>query len=129
MSMMQKDVLAGSEESGYGSRISGFYCRVQDFARNISDVLPKDQSLNRIAQSEVNGWQLVVVSESEPIPAPFTPVFCATYRREPHKFFPDLGLFLRSLRAKCIVDMALSESYGSFSLTLLYVQAPSLSDA
>lgn len=125
--MMQQEQLHGSGESGYGVRLSGFYCKSQDFARRMKELMVPCSEAGAIAQSEVNGYLMFLRAESE-LPDNGTPVFIGTYRREAHRFFPDLPEFLRSLKAKSVVDMTLTESYGGFSLTLLYVPAPSLQE-
>lgn len=122
MPMMQTVRLEGSAESGYGVRLSGFHCPAFNAAKKLAELAFIGTRARLIRQCESNGQQTFLLCEDPPelINAPRK---LATFRREPDKFFLDLDLFLKSLKAAAIYDMALSESHGALALTLLYVTA------
>lgn len=121
--MMQDLQLSGSAESGFGVTLTGFHSSTQNFPKQLAErVLPSLYAC-RIAQAESAGFQMFLRAENRQGTYAGDQK-TASFRREPHKFFPDLPEFLRTCRVRSVDDMVLTESYGSYSLTLLYTEAP-----
>lgn len=117
--MMVGALTSGSADSGCGVVIAGFFCPTHEFPMKLAELMKDFNDPNlRIAQCESNGY-ITFLASQKGIPSPVKTT-AATLRREPSKLFSDLGLFLKKLRACYIDQMALSESYGNITLTILY---------
>ena len=115
--MMGGVLTSGISDSGYGATIGGFYGSGIDFIRNLQNLKSKMPEIDRIVQYEENGFIAMLAAFGYPSKAPLS---MASFRREPHKFFNDLSQFLRSTKARTIVDLQLTGSLGSMCLTILY---------
>lgn len=124
--MMAGIRLEGAADSGYGVRLVGFHVQMPDFPSRL-DALSKSTSVFECAQAENNGWITFLAQEWRPVEETENfdgPKKIAVFRREPHRFFLDLGEFLKKTRA-CFVDqILLSDSLGSVTLTMVYRQIP-----
>lgn len=120
MTMMQTATTEGLADSGLGVRIWGFYSQNHEVSKKLSEI-PKDFYTSRIVQAESNGYLGLVAIENTCVATGRTEL--AIFRREPHKFFADLGDWLLKLKCAYVADLFLSESYGSLTLTLLYIPA------
>ena len=123
--MMRSQKNFGSAESGRGVMLAGFYApngEVQDRLK----AMDADQGpFSRIALHESDGWSFFLGASGPVVTHGVSRV--GHFRRESHKFFDDLAMWLFQTKATGIRDMALSQSNGFLSITFLYgVDVPSV---
>lgn len=123
--MMAPEKLSGMASSECGVEMAGFYATTMDAPRRLSEITLHP---TLIAQCEVQGNILFLACQNK-IAFGYLDTRLATFRRDPSKFFVDLPLFLRSLKARAVLAMNLSESFGNMTLTLVYVPPPALDDS
>lgn len=116
--MMAAAVLSGTAESGH-MKIGGFYGKTLDVAGLLHDLEKEFSGFSQIAHVEIEGYVFAMAVDSMPGIA----THVAFYRREPHKFFPDLQKFISSLDAQAISSISVSGSLGAISLTVAYRRA------
>lgn len=118
MTMMAGVMTEGEAHSGYGVRVSGFYCRSGEVSRKLAGIHPEADRLHVMAQAEEVGYVFFIFAES---PAHgLRSVRLAHYRSEPHRFFPDLSAFLKRLSVSAVLSISASMSYGSISCVFAY---------
>lgn len=126
--MMSGMILETSVESGYGLSLSGFHGSTMEFPGKLRDLLAKNEDPDFMIQAEENGYVTFLVGKN--LPGFERELHCvkriAFLRREPHRFFPDLGPWLKNLFVSEIIQASLTGSSGSLTLTLLYKPAPGL---
>lgn len=116
--MMAAPVLSGIAESGH-MKIAGFYGKTLDVAGMLKDLEKEFNGFSQIAHVEIEGYLFAMAVDSMTGIA----TQLAFYRREPHKFFPDLQKFISSLDAQAICSISVSGSLGAISLAVAYRRA------
>ena len=117
--MMRSQKNSGSAESGFGVVVSGFYSQNSDVMENLAKLDVDQGPFSEIALCENDGWTLFLGVSEEP-QLNLSKQKVAFYRRECHRFFEDLPSWLYRTKAVHIHRMALSQSSGYLSLTMLY---------
>jgi hypothetical protein len=118
--MMAGLLTEGEASTGFGVRLYGFHSSSQDYPKKLSDVIRDDRIPQKFLQCEVNGYLTFLAMQQERGMEPDSPLQIGIFRREPHKFFQDLGEFLHHTSAFYIHDLSLTSSLGSLTLTILY---------
>lgn len=119
-SMMAGLLTEGEASTGFGVRFYGFHTSSQDFPKKLSELIHTDRTPHRFLQCEVNGYLTCLAMQQERSIDTKLPLQFGIFRREPHKFFQDLGEFLHRIAAVHVIDFSLTSSLGSLTLTILY---------